>query len=165
MMNNLKKLTFWLIAISCFISCSFRDTKHITIENNQLTDSLKNQCAPLHIDTIDTNQLINSKWAQIVAENCITYITFNKSGTYKEDNCEWDLTFEGKYKTSKDTIFLIEYDLASQLPGEKRIVNTAIYTYIYQKDSLLFVRNQQVEKGKIVKTYYPNTPVYFKRER
>jgi hypothetical protein len=165
-MKILVQLIHCLIILIFLTSCSTRDTKKdITIENNQFIDSLNNQVASLHIDSIDINQLINSKWSQIVAEDCITYIMFNKDGTYKEDNCEWDLTFEGIYKISKDTIFLKKYDLASNLPDEYQIVNKAVYTYIYKIDSLLFISNQQIEDGKVVSTYIPEIPIYYKKEK
>jgi hypothetical protein len=121
------------------------------------------------VDSIDIIQLAKDRWLQIVSPDCIPdcidTLAFKQDGTYKQDNSELNYYFQGKYTTSKDTIFLIEYDLASNLPGEKRIVNTAISTYIYMTDSLKFISYQPIEDGQIVSTYYPENPVYYYRDK
>jgi hypothetical protein len=147
----------------CFASCFFSEKKNNVDTNNPVDIYVDNVEKLSVIDSINIGNLVNNKWSCIIAKDCINIITFTKDG-YEEDNCEWNLIFRGKYHTSKDTIFLTEYGLASELPGEHRIVKTAIYTYLYQTDSLKFICNKKIEHEKVVSIYYPNLPVYFKRE-
>jgi hypothetical protein len=126
------------------------------INKVEMSQNINNENIPL---------LANTKWLHAITSDCINRLIFRADSTYEEDNCEWDLTFSGKYHISKDTIFLVEYGLVSELLGEHQIVNTAIYMYIYQGDSLKFISNQKIEDGKIKNTYYPEQPVYYKREQ
>lgn len=149
-----------------FFSCSSCGTENTNNQNNNMVlDNINNEVKSEHIDTIDLFQLMDSKWKKRVATDCITYLTFKKDNTYQEDNCEWGLLFEGTYKLSNDTIFLFQYGLASELPGENRIVNTALYTFLYKKDSLLFISNQLIEDDKVVSTYVPKIPIYYSKEK
>jgi hypothetical protein len=134
-----------------------------TQSKSVVLDSLNNKVKSEHIDTVDIVQLTKTKWKYTVTTDCISYLTFTQDNTYQEDNCEWELLFEGTYKLSKDTIFMIEYGLESEIPGEDKVVNSAIYTYLYKKDSLLFISNQRIEEGKVVSTYVPTTNIYYKK--
>lgn len=162
MSNHLLKLILGLIILTCFTSCNSRDIKIDASESNQVESSLNSQS---DVGNIDIIQLTKDKWYNAVTSDCMNHLIFKEDYHYTEDNCEWKLTFEGKYEISKDTLLLMQYGLASDLPGENRMVNTGIYTYIYQGDSLLFIRNQQMERGKIIATYHPESPVYFRREK
>lgn len=166
----MKKMTvillFYCIAFLIVSNCSSHVVENENTQSNSVVlDSLNNKVKSEHIDTVDIVQLTKTKWKYTVTTDCITYLTFTRDNTYQEDNCEWGLLFEGTYKVSKDTIFLMEYGLASEVPGENRVVNTALYTYLYKKDSLLFISNQRIEEGKVVSTYVPETPIYYKKEK
>ena len=161
MNNYLLKLILGLFVFTCFISCYSHDTKIDIAKNNQV-DSLNSYITISVFDSINIVQLTKNRWCNIIAPDCITYITFQQDYSYEESNCEWGLTFEGKYEISKDSIFLYEYGLASDLPDETRIVNRAIYTYIYQGDSLRFVSNKTIKDGKVIRTYLPDSPIYYK---
>lgn len=161
MNNYLLKLILGLFVFTCFISCYSHDTKIDIAKNNQV-DSLNSYITISVFDSINIVQLTKNRWYNIIAPDCITYITFQQDYNYEENNCEWGLTFEGKYEISKDSIFLYEYGLASDLPDETRIVNRAIYTYIYQGDSLRFVSNKTIKDGKVIRTYLPDSPIYYK---
>jgi hypothetical protein len=118
------------------------------------------------MDSMDISMLTKSKWVYVFDPECY-YLIFKQDSTYKEYNCELDYFFEGKYKISKDSLFLIEYDLASQLPNETRIINTAIYTCVYRKDTLKFINRKTIEDGKVIEIgiYYSDNPFYFVREK
>ena len=164
MNNHLLKLFLGLIILAYFVSCHSRDAKVDITKNDETIDHLSNLATTPIIDSIDITQLTKDKWYYVVSTDCITHITFKQDYQYEEDNCEWELTFKGKYEISKDTLFLTQYGLASELPNENRIVKTGIYTYIYQKDSLFFICNQQIKDERVIATYCPDTPIYFKRE-
>lgn len=162
MKNHLLKLILELFVFTCFISCYSHDTKIDIAKNNQIVDSFNNHITIPIIDSINIIQLTKNKWCNVITQDCITYIIFKQDYSYEENNCEWGLTFEGKYEISKDSIFLYEYGLVSDLPDETRIVNRAIYTYIYQGDSLRFLSNKTIEDGKVIRIYLPNSPIYYK---
>ena len=68
------------------------------------------------------DSLINTKWQYKVADGCTSYIQFKYKGNYEDYDCERDYPFSGKYEIKKDTVYLIQIDLATDLPGEKRKV-------------------------------------------
>ncbi len=162
MNNHLLKLILGLFVFTCLVSCHSHDTRVAIVKNNQLIDSINNHITIPVIDSINIIQFTKNKWCNVIASDCTTSITFKQDYSYEENNCEWELSFEGKYEISKDSVFLYEYGLASDLPDETRIINRAIYTYIYQKDSLRFVSNKTIKNGKVIRTYSPDSPIYYK---
>ena len=154
------KLNLGLLVSICFLSC-YSHEKGIERAVNSQKDSVDHTATPT-FDSLNILQLTKKSWYNIITPDCITYITFQQDYNYEEYNCEWGLTFWGKYEISKDSIFLYEYGLASDLPGETRIVNSAIYTYIYQEDSLRFVSTKTIRNGKVIRTYFPDRPISYK---
>jgi len=63
------------------------------------------------------NPLVNTKWEYKFLEYCSSYLTFKADGTYENYNCERDYHYSGKYEIKKDTIYLIEIDLLSDVPS------------------------------------------------
>ena len=63
------------------------------------------------------NLLITNKWEYKFAEDCISNILFRADGTYENYNCERDYPYSGIYKIKRDTIYLIEIDLLSDVPS------------------------------------------------
>ncbi len=149
------KLIVIFVALTLFLSCCFSDT-NIFQNNRHYTKTAA-------FDSIDVYKLIQNKWYFVVAPECVSYITFQQNFTYEEDNCEWGLGFNGTYEISKDSIILYEYDLASDLPNENKIVNTHIYTYVYQRNRLKLVSSKKVnEDGTVAYISFPNSVFYYR---
>lgn len=85
--------------------------------------------------------LVNTKWEYKVAEGCISYIAFKADSTYEDYNCERDYPFSGKYEIKNDTIYLIEIDLASNVPSVNKKNN-------YKK--VITRRSKLINKGKFL---------------
>lgn len=96
--------------------------------------------------------LANTKWEYKVAEGCVNYIYFNNDSTYEDYNCEIDYPFSGRYQIRKDTIYLIEIDLASNLPNEKRRVIKSKTKGILKNDRLKFFDRENIIDGKWIKS-------------
>ena len=128
------------LVFTLLVSCSSHDTN--TLQNNQRKshDYVKTAAS----DSIDVYKLIQNKWYFVVGPDCVNYITFQENYRYEEENCEWGLIFKGNYEISKDSIIVYEYDLASDSPNEDKIVNTHIYTYVYQEGRLKLVNNKTI---------------------
>lgn len=109
------------------------------------------------------NPLINTKWEYKVAEGCVSYITFKADGTYEDYNCERDYPFSGKYELKKDTIYLIEIDLASDLPGEKRKVIKGRSKYLYKGESLQYVSWEDFKNEKWSDITFPPNVIFYKK--
>lgn len=156
----LLKLYWRLLILTCIISYCYHDI-NINMPISSQIDNI-NCSASTMFDSISIVQLTKNKWYNIIATDCISYISFQQDYRYEEYDCERGLTSEGKYKILEDTIFMYEYGLASDLPGETQIVNRNIYTYVYQRDSLRFVSNKFIRDGIVTYTYIPSIPVYYK---
>lgn len=98
--------------------------------------------------------LIDTRWESKIAEGCINYILFKKDNTYENYSCELDYPFAGKYQVQKDTLYLTEIDLASDLPGEKRMVTKARYKVVLKNEKLKFVSREELENGKWIKSNF-----------
>lgn len=143
-----------------FVSCRFPVTN--ALQNNQCkSNNFAERSIP---DSIDSYKLIQNKWYYVVGPDCVSYLTFQQDFRYKEENCEWGLFYNGNYKISKDSIILYEYDLVTNSPNEDRIVNTYIYTYIYQGNRLKLVNTRTVKDGIEVNTYFPDSVFYYRFE-
>ena len=104
--------------------------------------------------------LINTKWEYKVAEGCINYILFKKDSTYEDYNCELDFPFRGKYQVNKDTIYLTEIGLASDLPGETRRVIKSRDKGILKNGKLKFIDGEGLVDGKWEKSDFQPTEEY-----
>lgn len=107
-------------------------------------------------------ELINTRWEYKVAQCCTDYIFFKKDSTYEDYNCEIDFPFSGKYNVKKDTIYMTEIGLSSELPGEKRKIIKAKYKGIIINEKLKFVYVEKLEDGKWIKENTPQGVVYEK---
>lgn len=92
--------------------------------------------------------LINTRWEHKVIEGCVDYILFKKGNAYEDYNCEMDYPFSGKYEIKKDTLYLTEIDLASNLPGETKKITKAKYKVALQNGKLKFVSREELIDGK-----------------
>jgi len=113
--------------------------------------------------------LVNTKWEYKVAEGCISYIAFKADSTYEDYNCEMDYPFSGKYKVKNDTIYLIEIDLASNVPSvnEKNNYKKVIKSRtkgILKDEGLKFFDREDFIDGKWVKPdYKPTQEIFYKK--
>ena len=141
-----------------FVSCNFHGTNAPQNNWHKSCDYAKTDTS----DNIDVNKLMQNKWYCIVGPDCVSYITFHQDFKYEEENCEWGLLFNGNYEISNDSIILYEYDLDSNSPDENEIVNTQIYTYVYQGDRIKLVNNKTIKDGAVVNIYFPDSIFYYR---
>ncbi|MDR1345419.1 MAG: hypothetical protein LBK03_01775, partial [Bacteroidales bacterium] len=104
MKNCLIKLLTGVIVLFTLQSYSSHKEKRES-ENGRFVDTHNRQVNTQHVDSIDIIQLVKDRWLQIVSPDCIDTLAFKQDGTYKQDNSELNYYFQGKYTTSKDTIF------------------------------------------------------------
>jgi hypothetical protein len=149
-----KNILFCLLCCSC--SSSTIQQNEDTAINIQSEEEYKNNTT-----TVELSQLINCKWEYKVAEDCISYLVFKIDSTYDEYNCEWGLPYSGVYTIKEDTIFLIEMDLATNLPGENRIVNTARYKYIFKEYRLQYICGEIIKYEKCEYVAFPSHAVFY----
>lgn len=108
--------------------------------------------------------LVNTKWEYKVAEGCISYIAFKADSTYEDYNCELDFPFSGNYKVKKDTLYLTEIGLASELPGTTKKIVKRKCKGILTNGQLKFVSGEELEDGKWVKSdYKPTQEILYKK--
>jgi len=112
-------------------------------------------------EKIEFRALINTKWEYKVAEGCINYVYFNNDSTYENYNCEIDYPFSGKFQVKNDTIYLIEIDLASELPGETQKIIKSRCKGILKDGKLKFINNEDLINGKWRKSNFKTTEEIF----
>ncbi|MDR1345420.1 MAG: hypothetical protein LBK03_01780 [Bacteroidales bacterium] len=169
MKNSLIKLLTGVIVLFTLQSYSSHKEKR-EIENGLIVNTFNRQTNIQRIDSIDIIQLAKDRWVHITSPDCmpdcINILTFEQDGTFQDDNSDWGLVYDGQFKISGDTLFLTEYDYASQVPThDNKIVPKLILTYIYMTDSLKLIDCQPIEDGQIVSIYYPKNPVYYYRDK
>ncbi len=109
--------------------------------------------------------MLDTKWECLVYEDCISYITFKSDSTYEDYNCERDYPFFGKYEVKKDTIYLIEIDLASELPGETRKVIIGRSKYLFKEESLKYISWEDFKNDKWSNIIFLTSDIFFKKAK
>ncbi len=114
--------------------------------------------------------LANTKWEYKVAEGCISYMAFANDSTYENYDCEKNYPYSGKYEMKGDTVYLIEIDLASNVPAEneksnnKKIV-TCRCKLIYKEGALQYVSWEAFENNKWLEPVFPSGEILYKKTR
>ncbi len=109
------------------------------------------------------NPLKNTKWEHKVAEGCISYIDFETDSTYEDYDCEMSYPFSGKYQRKNDTVYLIEIDLATDLPGEKREVIKGRSKYLLSGELLQYISWEEFENKKWQTATLPPQKILYKK--
>ena len=151
--NNQKKghnhnSFLWCISLILFFLSCHSTGKNNILENEYIENSLS---------------LTNTKWEQTVTQDCISTLYFVTDSSYTENNCEWNLEFDGLYTIIRDTIFLLEMGRLSEIFENDRLEPKHLYTYLYKVDSLVLLNNKSLENRKIVSTFIPQVPICFKK--
>ena len=87
---------------------------------------------PIHISKSTFAQTL---WYIKITDSCFTYFAFSKTDEFTDYNCEIDCSTIGKYKVSKDTLFLYEINDSC---GEE-IISSSICKLILCKKGLLTI--------------------------
>jgi len=84
--------------------------------------------------------LVNTEWKYEFEDFCMSYITFKADNIYENYDCEWDYLFSGRYHIKNDTIYLVQFDFASDVLQENNPkVIKGRSTYLFKENYLQYL--------------------------
>jgi len=111
--------------------------------------------------------LVNTKWEYRFEYFCTSYIIFKTDNVYEDYNCEWDYLFSGKYYIKNDTIYLVQFDFASNVLQENNPkVIKGRSTYLLKENYLQYLswKDYDWKTGKWKENYtFPDSHIIYKK--
>jgi len=111
--------------------------------------------------------LVNTEWEYRFEDFCTSYITFKTDNVYESYDCEWDYLFSGRYYIKNDTIYLVQFDFASNVLQEnnpKVIKGRSVYLFKENYLQYLNWKDYDWKTEKWTGNYtFPNTEIIYKK--